>query len=119
MRQESIVALSAADDVTRTGGKIDASQLVNMSFHSYCSDTDAAGSVKIQASNDPVGSGALRQQFTPSHWVDIPNATATITAGSATFISLTGVAVGWVRVIFTQTNAGTGTIVVNLNAVGV
>lgn len=119
MRQESIVVLSAADDVTRTGGKYDASQLVNMSFQSYCSDTDAAGSVKIQASNDPVPSGALRNQFTPTHWVDIPNATATITAGSATFISLSNVAVGWIRVVFTQTTPGTGTIVVQMNAVGV
>ncbi len=122
MRQESILILSALDDVTRTGGKFDASQLVNMSFHVFASDAQVGGTVKIQASNDPVPTGALRNQFTPTNWVDIPNASITLTAASGNvpgLIILPNVAVGWIRAVFTQTTAGNGTIKVNMNGVGV
>lgn len=118
MRQESVVVLQAADDVTRTGSRFDVSQIINMTFQSYCSDTDAAGTVKIQASNDPVTNFALRPNFTPTHWVDVPGKTATITAGSSTFISMDNIACAWIRVVFTQTAPGTGTITVLMNAVG-
>lgn len=118
MRFLNEVVLSAANDVTRTSGKVDVNQIVNMSFQGYCSDADAAGTIKIQASNDPVPNGATRQQFTPTHWVDIPNAVYTITAGSPGLITLSNVSYGYVRAIYTETNTGTGTIVVQISGVG-
>jgi len=119
MRNLCHTVLSANDDVSRTSSKIDANQLVSASFHAFFSDTDAAGTVKIQASNDPTVAGNIAADFTPTNWIDIPNATGTVTAGSAVLITIAQLSYRWLRVIFTKSNAGTGTITVNLNALGI
>lgn len=118
MRQESITVFSASDVGSGNGAKIDSGQLVNCSFHIIFSDTDAAGSVKIQASNDPVPSGAQRNQFTPTNWVDIPSASVTITAGGQKLISLPNIAYNWMRVVWTQTTPGTGNLIVYMDGLG-
>lgn len=117
MRQVNTIALSASDVGSTNGPSIDANQLINMSIVSYCSDTDAGGTIKVQASND-IPNGP-RYSFTPSHWVDVPNKSATVTAGSSTFISLSDIACGYVRIVYTESAPGTGTITAILNAVGI
>ncbi len=120
MRQVPFTALSALDDVTRNGAKIDARQLYNACFQVLFSDTDAAGTVKIQASNDAPPNGAMTADFTPTHWGDITSATVTVTAGvpTAAFIRLPDLCFTWVRAVFTQTTPGTGTVTVLMNAQG-
>lgn len=118
MRQESILILSGLSTTTTTGAAKDSSQLVNMTFQGYSTVADGDGTLKIQASNDPVPSGAMRSQFTPTNWVDIPNASASITSGGSALIILSNVAIGWVRAVYTKGVDGTGTYKVNMNGVG-
>lgn len=121
MRQECITILSASDVADVNGGKIDSSQLVNASFQARWSDIDLIGTIKIQASNDPVPNGATRSQFTPTNWTDIPNATIAIAGGSvgSGFIILQNMAFSYIRAVLLAGTPGTGTAVVNMDAVGV
>jgi hypothetical protein len=81
--------------------------------------TTTAGSVKIQGSNDLPVTGQ-RAGYVPTNWSDIPNATATITAGAAPMIVLSNVACQWVRAVFTRSAGVVGeTITVKCNSVGV
>ncbi len=119
MNSEAIIILNAADDVSRTGGAVFTGQKVNMSFQSYCTVLDGSGTVKIQASNDNSSNkGSLSNQFTPTNWVDVPNATGTVTSGSATLITLSNVSYNYVRAVYTSSGAGTGNIVVQMCAMG-
>lgn len=108
--------LSALDNTSRTSAKIDASQLCVASFQSVFGDTDAAGTVKIQMSNDVCPVGYLPDTFTPTTWSDIPSATSAITAGVGAPIKI-DVAYRWLRVVFTSTNPGASTITVNMFAI--
>lgn len=120
MRQAQVVILNAANDVSRTGAKFDVNQAVSASFTIVNGDVAAAGSVKIQCSNELIGNGD-RFQFTPSasSWVDIPNATATVTAGIAPAIVIPNMCFSYIRAVFTQTGAGSTTIVVTMNYLSV
>lgn len=118
MRQESILILSTLSTASANGAAKDASQLVNMTFQGYSTVADGDGTLKIQASNDPVPTGAQRNQFTPTNWVDIPNASASITSGSACLITLSNIAVGYIRAVYTKSVDGTGSYKVNMNGVG-
>jgi hypothetical protein len=121
MRQVACTALSAADDVARLGGKIDARQLYSASFQIIISDTDLDGNVIIQASNDNPPNGAMIESFTPTNWSDIPSATTVVTNGvpAAFFINLSNMSYTFVRAkLGTPGTPGTGTIVVKMNAQG-
>lgn len=120
MRNVCTNILSANDDVTRTGAKVDANQLVSASFQVLISVADGAGTVKIQASNDPT-LGVPRATFTPTNWSDIPNASVSVTAGvpSAGIILIPNMAFSWVRAVSVQSSAGTGVVSVNMNALGI
>lgn len=119
MRNTNCAVLSALDDVTRTGGKVDANQLVSASFHLSYSDGTAAGSFKIQASNDVCGYGNVAAAFTPTNWVDVPSATATVAAGAQGLVTIANMSYRWVRVIWTQTTPGIGTVTCNMNALSI
>lgn len=110
MRNVCCNILSAADSLTTNGSQIDANQLVSASFQSYFGDTSAAGTFKIQASNDPTGPQTSRQNFVATHWTDIPDATATITSGASAIITIANMAYSWVRAVYTSTATGAQTI---------
>jgi hypothetical protein len=110
--------LSADNDDSATGEKIDANQLVSGSFHFYQGDATAEGSVKIQASNDPP-EGQPANAFTPTNWIDIPNASANITAGAPALIVIPNMAFRWIRAVFTETTPGSTTVSCNMNALSV
>jgi len=97
------------------GSAIDASQMYQVSFQTVTLDTAAAGTMKIQMSNDPQPAGTYTN-FTPTNWSDIPNSTSTVTAGVASPIILSVVSARWLRVVFTR-SAGTLTINVNMFAI--
>jgi hypothetical protein len=115
MRYVNQLALSATNDGSSTfnGTVYDAQQLLTASFHAYFSDAAAAGTLKIQASND-VAQNGTSASF-PSHWVDIPSASASVTAGSSVLIKLTDMSYRWVRAVFVA-SGGAGSITVNMMA---
>ena len=118
MRNISAQVASGVTTASVNGIQIDANQLINPSFHFVFSEATAAGTVKIQASNDIFNDRYQASNFTVTNWVDIPSATATVTAGAPALISLSEVNYRWLRVVFTR-SAGAGTMFCNLNAVGV
>jgi hypothetical protein len=107
------------DSVAQNSDKIDANQLVSISLLASFTDTDADGSVKFQFSNDPCLAGNLPATFTPTNWVDVANASATVTAGAAVGIVVPQICYRWLRVVWTPTTPGTGDIVVRINALGI
>jgi len=117
MRNINCNILSADDDTSQTGSKVDSNQLVSASFSVVFGDGTANGTIKIQASNDPFNAryNAVNN-FTPTNWVDIPSMSATITSGSPAIISIPNMAYRWVRAVWTRTSGGSTTINVNMDA---
>lgn len=74
----------------------------------------AAGTFKLQASNDdPHGAPA---QIAPTNWNDIPSATVAVTGAGSYLIPKTELCYQWVRVVYT--NTGAGTIAANFKGLG-
>lgn len=119
MRNVCVNVLSQNDTGSHTGSKIDANQLISASFHTYFGDASANGTVKIQASNDPCPYGNLALDFTPTNWVDIPNASATITLGSSALITIAQMSYRWLRVVYTRSSGGSTTINVDMDALSI
>jgi hypothetical protein len=118
MRNETITVLSASDATSQNSAAITTGQILYASFHAVFSDTTAAGTVQVQASNDiPTGS-ALLGNFVPTNWTNVANASATVTAGGSFLIPIPINLYRWLRVTWTETTPGVGTITVNMNAFG-
>lgn len=114
MKNVRSVVLSNTTASSRDGNTIDASQLYQVSFQTVIAQNDVTGSMKIQMSNDVPTYGTLPSSFTPTNWSDIPNATATITAGVAAPIILSVVSAGYLRVVFTKSGGSTGAITTSM-----
>ncbi len=112
MRNVNAIALSAADNVNTNGNLIDANQLAQASFHAVFSDATAAGTFKIQGSNDvaPARNMALIDGFAPTHWVDVPNQSASIVAGAQALLTLAPSPYRWLRAVYASSAAGVQTI---------
>lgn len=110
MRNCNDIVLSAADNQTTNGDQIDSSQIINISFQPVLGDTQAAGTLKVQMSNDVYPDRYQPKDFTVVNWSDIPSATSTITAGVGVPIILTNVAYRWMRVVYTTSATGAQTI---------
>lgn len=120
MRVINTNVLSAVDTASQNGIKIDSSQLLQASFQAIFADATAAGTVKIQASNDINTSGTFNAvNFTPTNWSDIPGAVATVASGVCPLIPLTNMSFGWIRAVFTRSSGGSSTVNVVMFAVGV
>ena len=115
---ERFASQSVSGTTPITFAKIDAQQLITISFQAVFTDLAVGGTLKIQMSNDPCAYGNTAGVFTPTNWTDIPNATATVTAGLGGIVSLQQVGYRWMRAIFTP-SAGAGTCFVQFNAMGV
>lgn len=119
MRKVNDIILSAVDDMSRNGLAQDSGQLISASFQFIIGDTDAAGTVKIQASNDILITGDA-PTFVPTHWSDIPNATATFLAGAQpALIVVPNMAFRWIRAVFTETTPGATTVICQMMAFSV
>jgi hypothetical protein len=116
MRNVNCIVLSAPDTASQNGIQIDSNQLVAASFQAVFGDTDAAGDIKIQMSNDICNDRYQASAFTVTNWTDVPSATASVTSGASVVISIPQMCYRWIRVVFTSSNAGATTIVVNMNA---
>lgn len=95
--------LSGSNATTASGAAIDASQLISASFQTHFGDNQAAGTIKIQVSND----------HDATHWTDIPTKSSTITSGFASLITIPQNAYRWLRASWTSTGTGTQTIATN------
>ena len=95
-----------------------AAQLYGISVQAFQGDSTAAGTVKLQASNDYIA-GANVGSFVPTNWIDIPNTSQTVTAGSAIIIPYLQICYQWVRVVWTETTPGTSTITAEINVQGI
>lgn len=112
MRFLPVQMLNVVDTASANGPAIDSNQAVSGSFAPVLGDVTAAGTVKIQCSNDNPN-GQYRNTFTPTNWNDIPSATSTITSGVGPAIVLPNMAFGYIRAVFTSSSGGSSTIVVN------
>jgi len=117
MRVANINILSAVNTGSATGSKIDVNQVVSASFTVVNGDATAAGTVKIQCSNEIVTNDD-RAIFVPSagSWVDIPNASSTIASGVGNAIVIPNMCFSYIRAVFTRSGGGSSTITVNMNA---
>lgn len=118
MRNTNGILINAVSDAgSATSDKLDSNQWVAASFMAYFSENTAAGTIKIQFSNDPPA-GQAAQNFTPTNWFDVPGstATATVTAGASVAVYLpVNFVARWLRIVFTRTG-GAGTLSVTYNA---
>lgn len=119
MKNNPVVVLSGADTATITGDAFPVQQIVYSSFVPAFGDTTAAGTIKVQCSNDNpniTGRGlGLGTAFVPTNWADIPNATSTIVAGVGPAIVLPNMAFQYIRVIYTKTSGGSTTVIVTMS----
>lgn len=119
MKQLSEIALNAVSDATnQTSKAIDCYSLFRISCQAVFSDTTAAGTVKLQGSNDLSSANNLPDLQSPTHWSDIPNTSQTVASGASVLVPATEICYRWVRVVWTQTTPGTGTITATVNALG-
>lgn len=86
----------------------------NMSFASVVVKMTgtAAGTVKIQASNDEPTTSAG-----PNNWVDISGATVSVSAAGTFIIPKLDICYNFIRVVYTFTS-GTGTVTASLHMIG-
>lgn len=118
MRNAQVNIMSAADNVTQTGSAFDVGQAVSASFVPSFGDATAAGTVKIQCSND--GSNArYTDTFVPTNWADIPNATSTVVAGVGPAIVIPNMCFSYIRAVYTRTSGGSTTININMNVLSI
>jgi hypothetical protein len=118
MKQVNCNILSDVDTTTVTGPAIDSSQLVSMSAQSVFGDATAAGTVKIQASNDIDAQGPT-SSFTPTNWSDVSGASAAVVSGVADLIKIDVMSFRWIRAVYTRSGGGSSTVRVNMFAVSV
>lgn len=121
MRNTNCQILSGDNSLASvTGGKVDSGQIVSASFQVILGDATAAGTFKLQASNDICAFGNVAADFTPTNWTDIPNQSVALTAATLTgLLTIASMNYRWIRAIYTRTTAGSTTAVVNMNALSI
>lgn len=120
MRNVNINVASALANANISGSQVDANQLVSASFHAYFSNSQGAGTFKLQASNDiaPARNMTAIDGFTVTNWVDIPNQSANITSGTSALLTLSVCTYRWIRPTWTSTATGIQTIGVLADVAG-
>lgn len=111
--------LSGDDSGSVTGGKIDTNQTVSASWLGYFGDATAAGTLKIQFSNDPCAFGNLAVDFTPTNWADIPNASVSVSSGASVAIVIANMCFRWIRAVYTRSGGGSTTVNVLMNSLSI
>lgn len=112
MRNVPIIILSAVDTASQTGSGFYVGQKVAASFVPVFGDATAAGTVKIQGSNDaPVGKLDLNAyQPGNSTYADITGATSTIASGVGPAIILATMNFQYIRAVYTRSGGGSTTV---------
>ncbi len=119
MRKTNFTYFTGSDHSNQTGAAIDTNQTVSMSFQAFFGDTNAGGTFKLQASNDPKpGYTPGANPPVPTNWTDIPNQSATITSGASALLTIAQCAYAWVRATYTSTATGIQTIATRADVSG-
>ena len=116
MRNAQVLLLKALDNSSQTSAALWVGQIFSASFIATFESADAAGTVKIQGSNDiPDG---MPNQYIPAStsWADIPNATSTIASGAGPAIPIASLNFAYVRVVYTRSGGGSGSTHIDVNA---
>jgi hypothetical protein len=105
-----LVIAAAANTGTVTSAPIPAKFLLAATAQAVFTDGAAAGTLKLEASNDDKN---------PTHWNDIPDASESVSAGATTMtpILATYLCYQWIRVNF-ESSGGSGTLSVRLHGWG-
>lgn len=114
MRQANYQILNAvANSGTPASAAIQAEYLVGATCQATFTDNTAAGTLKLQGSNDP-------SNGTPTNWSDVPNSSISVASGatSCTPPLAAPLCYNWIRVVFAR-SAGAGTISANMQTFGV
>lgn len=126
MRNAQIEALNGFTDSGSSpvlGAAIDVGQVISASFQVVSNSSDAAGTVKIQMSNDNPGPNgkAVQGNFVPTNWTDVTSATIAVSSGAGPALILATVCYRWLRVVYTRSGGGASDkyIKVNMNTLGV
>lgn len=101
---------AVANASTVTSAAVDARFVLMATAQAVFTDGSAAGTLKLQASND---------NSAPTNWNDIPLATASVVSGADTMtpVLATPFCYQFIRVSFTS-SGGAGTFTVNLHTMG-
>lgn len=118
MREVNVNILSASDTTSQNGSQIDSNQLISASIQAIFGDATAAGTIKLQMSNDELTNGNS-QSFVVTNWTDIPSATATVVAGASVVVIVPQLCARWIRAVYTSSSGGSTTVNVNLFALSV
>lgn len=111
MKQEQIPIITVQTAASINSTAIPAMNLLSCSAQ-LIGTGSAAGTMKLQASNDnPLSGGNV-----PTNWNDIPSATVSVSGAGSYLIPKTDICYEYVRVVYT--NSGTGTIAVNFKSIG-
>ncbi len=97
--------LSLTNSGTTSTAAFETNFVTHISAQAAFSDAAAAGSFKLQASNDPKN---------PTHWNDV-GTPATIAAGALTLLPVFRVGYKWMRATFVSTG-GAGTIAIEIQS---
>lgn len=96
--------LTKADGTTTNGDTLDSQLWVSASFQVYTGGTGDSGTVKLQVSNDPYNANPMAslQNFQPTNWSDLPNATSAVASGVGPPITVANFCYRWVRAVYTR-----------------
>lgn len=94
-------AFNAATNATANSDPIKAEFMTSMSAQVWFTDNTAAGTLKVQVSDDP-------KKGTPSHWNDLSGVSVTVASGATSHIPKFDTCYQWIRFVWTRTG-GAGT----------
>lgn len=117
MRYLNEALFNAATNVTGNSAAVDSSAMTSISVQASFTDAAAAGTLKLQCSNDHNPYGNLPGDFTPTNWNDVPSGSVVVAAGATSLIPSTDVCYQWIRLVWTRT-AGAGTFTATIKSDG-
>lgn len=123
MRNSSFEILNGDDSDDIVGAAIDSGQFFAASFQYIFGDTDAAGTIFIEGSNDPCPNGT-GGAFEPSNWNSVVDsagnaAEIAITAGGTGVLMIAPFCYRFLRARWEQSTPGTSDLIININVQGV
>lgn len=96
---------------------VSADTMVYVSVQVVFTDVAAAGTLKLQASNDVKDTSNPGKQFVPTNWNDITGASVVVAAGATSLIPQLLVSYRWIRAVWTRTG-GAGTFTASIKSSG-
>jgi hypothetical protein len=103
---------AAASYSSTNSDALDAGNIYSASVQVVSTGAASAGTCVLQGSNDMPSSGSPypTNQFVPTNWTNIANATTTISGASTYLIPVTSICHQFLRVVYTSTATGVQTI---------